>query len=195
MSQPKSANDWLDAIHREFARETDRAAGIVVGAMLDEALRQLISKRLLAPAHRDRDILDGSRAPLGTFAARIDAAYQLGLISRFLARDLHIIRAIRNAFAHDAEGCTFERQDIRSRIQALESASNYIRREPEIREKMGPSGARGDFLALATWILYNLHREAEEIGPPNERGPEFGYIDWSSLPEEVRRAIAAAMAT
>lgn len=53
MREPETANDWLDAIHREFRAETDRGAAIFATAMLDEALRNLI-QRSLVPALRER---------------------------------------------------------------------------------------------------------------------------------------------
>ena len=195
MTDQRSADDWLDAIHKEFARESDRAAGIVVGAMLDEALRVLLAKRLVKPREKDRDILQGHRAPLGTFSARIDAAHQFGLISQFLARDLHLVRNIRNAFSHDAVECTFDRPDIRDRVRALEGASDYNRRRPDLRVAMGPPGTRGDFLGITAWMLYSLHREAESVGRIANHGPEFGYIDWADLPPDTLKALIDAAAT
>ncbi|MDQ6827792.1 MAG: hypothetical protein M3081_02890 [Gemmatimonadota bacterium] len=185
-----TADEWIDAIHREFARESDRAAGIVVAAMLDEALRLLLAKRILPPVKKERNLLDGHRAPLGTFSARIDAAQQLGLISRFFARDLHLVREIRNAYAHQVVECTFERPDIRDRVEALERASDYNARRPDLRDTMGPPGTRGDFLGITAWMLYSLHREVDTIAPLTERGPEFGYIDWALLPLELRRFLS-----
>ena len=82
MTAPRSAEDWLEAVHREFAREPDRAAAIVAAAMLDEALGLLLDKRLLPALKKERDVLSGATAPLGAFSARIDAANQFVLISR-----------------------------------------------------------------------------------------------------------------
>jgi hypothetical protein len=195
MTNVRSADEWLDAVHREFARESDRAAGIVVGAMLDEALKILLAKRLLPPQNKDRDILEGHRAPIGTFSARIDAAYQFGLISHFLARDLHLVRNVRNAFSHDAVECTFDRSDIRDRVRALEVASDYNRRRPDLRLTMGPPGTRGDFLGISAWMLYALHREAESTQSVREHGPEFGYIDWADLPPETLKFLIDASPT
>ncbi len=182
-------------MQREFSRESDRAAGIVASSMLDEALRLLLVARLQPPVGKDHDIVNGYQAPLGTFSARINACQQLGLISKWLARDLHIVRAIRNAFAHQTNGCTFERPDIRDRVRALEGASDFNRRHPALRAIMGPAGPRGDFLGVVSWILFGLHKEAEEAKPLAERGPEFGYIEWESLPPEIRELLERATAT
>ena len=40
--------------------------------------------------------------PLATFAARIDLAYSMGLIPRVIYRRLHLVRELRNRFAHTA---------------------------------------------------------------------------------------------
>lgn len=111
---PTTADQWLETIHREFNRESDRAAAIVVAAMLDEALTLLLQKRLLAPRSRTADILNGERAPLHSFSAKIDAAHQLGLISGYMARDLHLMRKIRNEFAHQSLELNFGPRSLRS---------------------------------------------------------------------------------
>jgi hypothetical protein len=191
MVAPRTADYWLEAIHREFARESDRAAGIVVAAMLDEALKDLLTKRLVPAPKKDRDLVTGQRAPLGTFSTRIDAAHQLGLISSFLARDLHLIRDIRNTFAHEPGESTFETASVKDRVAALEQASDYNRRQPDLRAKMGPPGTRGDFLGIAAWILFSLAKETEEAETIRRHGPEFGYMDWDALPSEIRSRLTA----
>lgn len=186
---PTTAEGWLEAIHTEFERESDRAAAIVVAAMLDEALKLLLRKRLAAPVAQDRSILDGPNASLNSFSIRIDAGFQLGLLSRYLARDLHLIRKIRNEFAHAPLECTFDTERIKNWVKALEQASDYNSRNPETRIAIGPPGARWDFLGIAAWILYSLHRGVDETEPFNEHGHEFGYIDWSELSGEVRKLL------
>ena len=168
---PTDANGWLDAVHREFANGSDRAAAIVVAAMLEEALKLLLVRRLL-PAAAGESIVDGPGAPLGTFSARIDAAFQLGLISKYMARDIHLVRKIRNDFAHSPLERTFASSSVRDRVAALQAASDYNTRNPKTRENIGPPGPRWDFLAISAWMLYSLHSETVET--LSEHGPEFG---------------------
>jgi DNA-binding MltR family transcriptional regulator len=154
----ETADEWLERIHEQFRSESDRAAAIVVAAMLDGALAVLLRKRLLEPESKERSLLDGGHAPLGTFATRIDAAYQLGLISSYMARDLHLVRKIRNDFAHDPLHLTFESESVRNRVRALEEGSDYNRRYPETRVAVGPPGTRWDFLGITAWMLYGRLR-------------------------------------
>ena len=138
---PQTAIDWAKAIHAEFQRESDRAAGIVAGAMLDDALLNLLRARLV-PSLKSRSLVDAPNAPLGSFSARIDAAHQLGLISEYLARDLHLIRRIRNEFAHASHRIAFDAPPVRDFVHALQAASDYNRRHPHLRRRMGLPGAK-----------------------------------------------------
>jgi len=180
-NMPKTADDWLEALHHEFHSETDRAAVIVVASMVDEALRLLLDRRLIPPLRNDKGILESANAPLGTFSARISAAHQLGLISKFMAADLHTVRKIRNEFAHNIFGCTFESQSVKDRISNLQRNSRFNERNKETRKSVGPPGQRWDFLGITAWMLYALHREAEGVQRLTEHLPEFGYYDLDNI--------------
>lgn len=192
---PNSPDDWLELIHEQFARESDRAAAVLVGAMLDRALGDLLERCLLPPLKPERSLLYGNNAPLGTLSARIDAAHQLGLISRYMARDLHLVRKIRNEFAHHPLQATFGEERIRDWVRVLEEGSDYNRRQPALRASIGPPGTRGDFLGIAAWMLFSLRHSADEATNFKACAPEFGYIDWESLPPELKAMLEKAGAT
>src|SRR5688572_23015419 len=143
---PTTAGEWAIALHTAFERESDRAAAIVAGAMLDDALLTLLRARLVPAVDRERSILEAPNAPLGTFSARIDASFQMGLVSKELARDLHIIRKIRNQFAHEPLDTTFDTPRISDLIGAVQAASDYNTRHPDTRRAIGPPGNKGDFV-------------------------------------------------
>jgi hypothetical protein len=154
--------------------------------MLETALEQLIEAKLLPAPNKGRDILSaGPQAPLGTFSAKIDAAFQLGLISKPLARDLHLVRRIRNDFAHDPGELTFETPAVSDRVRALEELSDYNARHPETRDGLGPVGTRWDFLGVASWMLYHLQAELAEVKRVDPAALEFGYIRFEDLPPKV----------
>lgn len=93
----------------EATAESDRAAAILLSAELDELLCKIIEKRLVPHNKKvnDRDILSSS-GTLGSFAARIDMGYRLGVLDSLIAYDLNLVRGIRNVFAHKAHGLHFE---------------------------------------------------------------------------------------
>jgi DNA-binding MltR family transcriptional regulator len=175
---------WLEAISKAFSIDSDRAAAIVAGAMLDDALKALIEAILVKPIKKEHSILHGDCAPLGSFSARINAAQQLGLISNYLARDLHVVRKIRNEFAHHPLELTFESPKIRDLIAVLEKTSDYNKRHPTTRAGYGAADPRGDFLGIASWMLYSLREELPSAKRLTQHGPEFGYLDWSSVEPE-----------
>lgn len=91
----------------EFNTESDRGATLTAAALLDESLRQILSAFLIDTSAKDK-LLAGFYAPLGTFSAKIDATYCMGLIQENEYRELHIIRRIRNQFAHSWRGVSFQ---------------------------------------------------------------------------------------
>ena len=188
------ADEWHDRLFAQFREETDRAAILVAAAMMDTALELLLAKLLAPPLKAERSLLASHRGPLGTFSARIDAAYQLGLISQYMARDLHLIRELRNDCAHHTAPVTFATPSIRDRVRALDESSDYNRRNPKERADMGPPGPRHDFLGCAGWMLYALHRGLDDVVPRKPRSPEFGYIDWDKLPAEIKALIQSSQA-
>ncbi len=166
---------WADVLLAEFKKESDRAAVILVAALLDAALESLIRHSLVPNPCREDELFDSPNAPLSFFSARISFAHRLGLVSRKLSRDLHLIRKIRNVFAHDVQGCTFENGAVQSRIDELLKSSGFKERHPKIRAGMGDVGPRLDFLLCASWMLFVIHQEAESCEARNEAEDEWGY--------------------
>jgi DNA-binding MltR family transcriptional regulator len=99
---------------RELQSETDRGAALVGTAVIDHYLVDVLRAFLISKSAAAR-LLDGMNAPLGTFSARIDATYALGLIGADEHSECHILRRIRNLFAHQRHGLSF----IDEKIAAL----------------------------------------------------------------------------
>lgn len=110
-------NDFKKFID-EFKNESDRAAVILGAAKLDIQLYQLLVKHLRTPASSNDELFDGD-APLGSFSAKINMAYRLGLIDEEFTRALHLIRRIRNSFAHEVSGTSLESGGHKDRIREL----------------------------------------------------------------------------
>jgi DNA-binding MltR family transcriptional regulator len=91
----------IDRITRgidHLEHESDRGVILIIGAMLDELLAELL-KNVLDPAVSGK-LLNGSTAPLGSFSARAKMAFAIGVIDDQDFKDIEVIRKVRNAAAH-----------------------------------------------------------------------------------------------
>jgi DNA-binding MltR family transcriptional regulator len=123
--------EWFRFYLDEFEKESDRAAVIHTCALIDNALRELLEIYMLScPASAD-PLFDGANAPLSSFSERIEISYRLGLITRDLASGLTTLRKIRNSFAHDVGGCSFDSQSVRDRVESLTHLAGATREQLE----------------------------------------------------------------
>lgn len=102
----------------EFKGESDRAAVILGAAKIDQLLGMILEKFLL-PCPNSTDNLFANNGPLGTFSAKIDFSYRLGLVDASFARSIHLIRRIRNDFAHEVYGARLDSGSHKDRVKAL----------------------------------------------------------------------------
>ena len=168
------AMHWDDVFEREFDKESDRAAVILTASIFDNSLTELLKTHLTPNASSTDDIFDGANSPLSTFSAKISISHRLGLISSRFSRDLHLLRKIRNEFAHNVHGCAFEDSRVRSRVLELYK-DTHARMKTKHRDKF-PDGCRGDFMSVASWMLWSLNATIAQCGQLKENELEFGYI-------------------
>lgn len=102
----------------EFKNESDRAAVILGAAKLDVLLYQLLQSFLRPSTSKSDDLLDGD-SPLATFSSKITISHRLGLIDDTFCKSLHLIRKIRNSFAHEISGISLDSGSHRDRIKEL----------------------------------------------------------------------------
>ncbi len=101
----------------EYKQLAPRELAIVACGLLDAALVELLSLRFRDDRKEIDAFLGGegdSRAPAGTFGARIQLAYLLGLIDAPMVKGLRGLKNLRNLMAHhvrvdllsvDAQAC------------------------------------------------------------------------------------------
>lgn len=109
-----------------ISNESDRGAVLVSAALIDDGLKQLIVKKLVSSGSKVDRLFDGGNAPLGTFSARIEMAYRLGLIQQSTKELLNIFRKIRNEFAHHYDEVSFNDVRVRQRLKSLFSKHDDI---------------------------------------------------------------------
>ena len=141
----------------EFGQEGDRACAILGVAKLDSLLFQILTRALRTNPSKSDGLLEGN-GPLSTFSSRIDMAHRLGILGADLTRALHLLRRIRNDFAHEAAGATLSAGSHRDRVMELaRSFSAY--RDYDIRRasfESHPDGAPQDFRAVLSILVARL---------------------------------------
>ena len=120
-----TAAEWSE-FRREYENSDDRSCVLICAAYIDRCLEILISESLLHHEVLDRSLLTGMM-PLGTFSARISLAFCLNLIPSIYHEDFNTIRKIRNIFAHELHGISFDTESVRSRCAALSVPEDYCR--------------------------------------------------------------------
>jgi len=158
----KQFRDYLSLLKREFDQGSDRSCAVVVASMLDERLYSLLRLTLVPNASRHDSLFNGPSAPLNSFSSKIDMAFRIGLFSDKFARDLHIIRKIRNSFAHSFEPQSFDTPNISNRVGELDRSHQIfkrsLRRHGDHSMLVGriDSGTKGHFLLAAAWMILHI---------------------------------------
>ena len=91
--------DRYMGLQLEWRDETERGLALTAAAFLDDTLKELI-EAVLIPNKGAKELFSGPNAPLGSFSTRISAAFAMGLISEDEYQQTHLVRKIRNVFAH-----------------------------------------------------------------------------------------------
>ncbi len=124
-------------IRMELDRESDRGVALLSAAYVDAFLEKAVKSRLCDMAVPKGSTLfdrlfQSANPPLGSFSAKIDLAFAMKVIGPHTYHDLHIMRGVRNDFAHDLDfdnprkGLSFEERSISDRCNNLWLPKNYI---------------------------------------------------------------------
>ncbi|MGE3465317.1 MAG: hypothetical protein AB7J13_00150 [Pyrinomonadaceae bacterium] len=150
---------FIKMLREEWSSGSDRSCVIVVASIIDELLGQLVRARLAPNPSSTDTLFDGPNAHLASFSARIDLAYRIGIISSKLCRDLHVIRRLRNRFAHSIESCTFADTGCKDQVEEL-MRSLQLRNRSSEPLLLNEDNAKGHFGWVAVAIITYLHRDA-----------------------------------
>jgi DNA-binding MltR family transcriptional regulator len=170
-----STERFIGQLLEEWRRNSDRSCVIVAASIIDELLGRIIRARLVPNDSSQDTLFDGPNSPLGSFSARIDLAYRIALISPQLARDLHIIRRLRNRFAHSIDSCSFEDVGVRDQVEELFRSLNLVKRSPDPLTPIEDT-TKGHFGWVATALITYLHRDVIEWRSVSALQP--ASLDW-----------------
>jgi DNA-binding MltR family transcriptional regulator len=140
-----------------FRQETDRACAVLAASLLDDCLQKLLAAAMAV----SKDELFKANGPLGTFSAKIDMANAFGLISDEDCRDTHLIRKIRNDFAHSlTHELSFATPAVSQRVSAL-SLPKLLFESPTLRADRDTPRTRFEIGVGTLYYLYTDVRAKE----------------------------------
>jgi hypothetical protein len=137
---------------QQIDREGDRAAAILAGGYLEDRLMIAIQSRLIQDKRVINQFFRGI-GPLATFSAKIDLAYLLAILDERTQKHMHIIRRIRNEYAHELSEITFETQKIKSLCRNLPSYSDHLNFKRLLNKTLSESP---DTLTILNIFLDNI---------------------------------------
>lgn len=176
----KNNEESFNAFLKEFSEESDRAAVVLGAAKLDFSLYQLLV-RFLLPSSGSRDELLEGDSPLSTFSAKINLCFRLGLIDAEFTRALHMIRKIRNEFAHDVSSSKLDAGSHRDRIRDLIAPISTLDIFNNVKEDTFFSvrePASKDFLTMLSLMVFVIDLELDEVKTVNCQPVISFRLDW-----------------
>lgn len=171
----KSVDREINHVIEQISQESSRAAVIVLAAELDLALRDILEEYFLpenAISRRFQVSLFGPDEPAGSFLARIELAYRLGIIPEWCQQELHLIRKIRNEFSHGVVELTFTDSPVRELIGQLRVPSKIRKKHEDAWKKGFGDDPKEIFILAGSIVLAELQTTYLNLRDHNYLRPE-----------------------
>lgn len=178
MSEPQE-DPVFGKINRLLAviREDDeRGLVLSIAAFAEECLGRLLLAYLRA-GKSATDLVEGFNAPLGSLSARIKACHAFGLLTDEQYRDLELMRKVRNEFAHNWEGCSFEQAKIAAWVASMQDSRIAPQLQVSPKEK---------FKRDVAHILVELEYLRSTLGPAGKKAPLVAMHLFPHPPQQRR---------
>ena len=182
--------DFEDFI-TEFKNESDRAIVILIATKIDYLLLCILQKYLLPSTSNDDEFFENQGGPGSSFSNKIMLAYRLGLIDKDMTRALHIIRKLRNDFAHEITGCSLDKGSHRDRVHSLATPYRKFPFYKMFREAYFENipHYRAEYMTVAGLLIIRLSYLLEHIEPISDdkawRVLSKRLQDWKLEPEKL----------
>tara|TARA_R110002111_G_scaffold262878_1_gene342627 strand:+ start:15983 stop:16585 length:603 start_codon:yes stop_codon:yes gene_type:complete len=137
-----------DRIYEEYRLLPRRELGVVAAAVLDVALGELLSRRLIDKPKEYEEFLglnEDGRAPCASFGARIQLGLLLGIITETDASLLRTVKNIRNKLAHRVKS-DYNTSDVLPLITSLHD--KFLSQSNRLIERGVLPGPQHDFTLL-----------------------------------------------
>jgi DNA-binding MltR family transcriptional regulator len=109
--------------------------------LVEHELDKLLRRRFKRNDDKSWEVLLDDRGPLRSFHTKIETAYALGILDDPTRKDLHILRTIRNAFAHSKKLLDFDDDLIVKELLKAkclrQSDKRYFQKYPKAQKMAG----------------------------------------------------------
>lgn len=161
------ADDKLGKFMLSLSKETDRALVIIVAAVLDEKLKEILGAFLVGGKESEIFL----KRNLQNFDTTNRAAFCLGLISKREYRLINGIRTLRNSFAH-----TFVTGDFDGTLESKKSeVFDMVTRFLPAYDKRDFKSSREAFEVIVIDIVASIWERDSEIEPIENIRTEDGW--------------------
>jgi len=172
--------------------ETDRGCALMAASFLDEQLRELLEMCLVDDPEKEKFL--GPQAPLGSFSARITAAFLLGKISKLAFRDLNLIRKIRNEFGHTSRPIRFADESVNNLCREFHYCTRDRKDDPRKRFTNTVMGVlafihAGAVKAQKLSLRAEVRASPEDIEKASKLVNEFAKRELQKIDEQYRNDV------
>jgi len=155
-AQPEIAD--LYALSEAFYKGEHPVATAILGAALVEYhLEQLLRSKMKRKDDKTWEMLVASNGPLNSFYSKIVTGYALGIYDDGIRDNLHIVRNIRNAFAHSRKLIRFDHPAV---VNELRKATRTAlpKKSWKFKAQYLNIHAPGLYMGLCYWLSAKLAR-------------------------------------
>ena len=185
-----SQDDYIAVVEQlETPDVPDMVAAILGATLVEHQIDQAIRIHL---KHDDASLwgrLTDPSGPLRDFSSKIMLGYALGRYEEEVANNLHIVRDIRNAFAHSRTLLTFDHPTVKATLRKVTPIRHGKKMVNVATLAMGPD--KRAYLSLCFSIFRYFHLKFVDSIKRRERSVEAKERELKLL-QELIASIAAA---
>jgi hypothetical protein len=133
----------------------DRAAGIILGSLVETYLQELL---LVYLPNAGPEIFSQPNGPLTDFYAKSHLAFAMGIIPKALLKDIEVVRRVRNALAHALAPVRFLDGPVTAECQKMSAHPIHLDKEKVLAEEpeIYLRSERENFFYSVTQVILDL---------------------------------------
>jgi DNA-binding MltR family transcriptional regulator len=148
---PLAPAEWIALSNQLNKGEHPIATAILGAVMVEHHLEELLRPRFKRNDDKTWAMLTANNGPLNSFDCKIALGYAFGIYDDGMRDDLHIVRRIRNAFAHSRKPIQFTHPAV---VKELTGVTTKLPKLPKIYK--GPTSTPTSYVSLCFMLSGNL---------------------------------------